>query len=122
MAPGYLFGVVPTHRVPSAEEVSKRIQMCIASGATKQQTICLASLFTELDSDLNAEYARVSGIISVKQLPLLVNAEKQWVLFRDAHCIFDASGEMGGTLEKLEELSCRAEITGERARYLESRH
>jgi len=109
--------------VPTSTEVSKRIDACIASGSTIQQKNCLGSLRVELDGILNAEYARVKGDLSSspRQLSLLKTAEHKWIQYRDAHCAFDASGELGGSLGSVEIITCSAELTGDRARYLETK-
>jgi uncharacterized protein YecT (DUF1311 family) len=48
----------------------------------------------------------------------LRDAQRAWLIFRDAHCTVESYGARGGTMEPMLYESCRARVTRERTRQL----
>lgn len=47
--------------------------------------------YNKVDAQLNKVYRQLMAILDKNEKPLLIQAEKDWVKFRDSHCKFDAS-------------------------------
>jgi len=50
----------------------------------------------------------------------LRDAQRAWLIFRDAHCTVESYGARGGTMEPMLYDACRARVTRERTRQLRS--
>ena len=53
-------------------------------------------------------------ILTKNEKPLLIQAEKDWVKFRDSHCKFEASQYEGGSIQPLIYSICLEELTKKR--------
>lgn len=77
---------------------------------------CIKRAYKASDSKLNQTYRtiehRLSGDTDGKHL--LVQAERNWVAFRDAECSFAASGVAGGSAYPLVHTMCLHSLTKER--------
>jgi len=70
--------------------------------------------YKKVDAQLNKVYKQQMTILTKKEKPLLIQAEKDWVKFRNSHCKFDASQYKGGSIQPLIYSSCLEELTKER--------
>lgn len=100
-------------------------------GTTLQMIACLEQKYRGLDSKLNQLYKRVlEGLSSSAEDPLgsgqrrikelFMNAQEKWVSFRDEECRARSGYFSEGSMEKLELMACRVEITKDRIKLLES--
>lgn len=103
----------------SVEEIRRDYDAC-NSGVTRSMKICGAYRWLVEDARLNRIYrqllskARESGVE-----PSLVQAQRAWLAYRDAACDFEGRfGAGGGTAEGLHVLSCKLELTKQRADHL----
>jgi uncharacterized protein YecT (DUF1311 family) len=78
---------------------------------------CLAAKAAEWDKRLNAAYQKVLKLTAGKQREQLRAAQRLWVQYRDANCLYWALGE--GTIARLESADCTFRLTKERAEELE---
>lgn len=82
-------------------------------------TMCAGKDFEKADAKLNADYkqimARLKG--NADATKLLVTAQRSWVAFRDAECLFQASAVSGGTIYPMIVAMCQTDLTNERVKY-----
>lgn len=70
--------------------------------------------YKKADAQLNKVYKQLMTILTKKEKPLLIQAEKDWVKFRDSHCKFEASQYEGGSIQPLINYNCLQESTKKR--------
>lgn len=70
--------------------------------------------YKKADAQLNKVYKQLMVILDKNEMPLLIQAEKDWVKFRDSHCKFDASQYEGGSIQPLIYSNCLEELTKKR--------
>jgi len=99
---------------------------CADPQAQQEMNVCARRDFERADAELNAEYRRAvaharvsdreqSGRIEGDDRPgdeaTLREAQRAWVVFRDAHCRLEGYEARGGTMEPLVYETCRADVT-----------
>ncbi len=91
--------------------------------AVEQPTLnaCADQSFKKADADLNAAYRSLQ---SRKQddeqaAKLLIAAERAWVAFRDAECVFDAADNLGSSMYAMVYSGCLERLTRARTAQLE---
>lgn len=70
--------------------------------------------YKKADAKLNKVYKQLMLILDKDEKPLLIQAEKNWVKFRDSHCKFEASQYDGGSIQPLIYSTCLEELTKKR--------
>jgi uncharacterized protein YecT (DUF1311 family) len=70
--------------------------------------------YKKADAELNKVYKQLMSILDQNEKPLLIQAEKDWVKYRDSHCRFDASQYDGGSIQPLIYSTCLEELTRKR--------
>lgn len=70
--------------------------------------------YKKTDAELNKVYKQLMAILDKNEKPLLIQAEKDWVKFRDSHCKFDASQYERGSIQPLIYSTCLDELTEKR--------
>ncbi len=70
--------------------------------------------YKKADAQLNKVYKQLMLILTKNEKPMLIQAEKDWVKFRDSHCKFEASQYQGGSIQPLIYSSCLEELTKKR--------
>lgn len=70
--------------------------------------------YKKADAQLNKVYKQLMTILTKKEKPLLIQAEKDWLKFRDSHCKFEASQYEGGSIKPLIYYNCLEETTKKR--------
>jgi len=86
-------------------------------GSTVEMVECLAGKAAQWDKRLNAAYQKLLKLVEGKQRNQLRAAQRLWVQYRDANCLYWALGE--GTIARLESADCNYRLTKERAEELE---
>jgi uncharacterized protein YecT (DUF1311 family) len=104
----------------SAEDARRDYNSC-DSGETRSMKICGFYLLTKEDVRMNRLYkAAVKDAKQFEYEASLVRAQRAWLTYRDAACELEGqAGAGGGSAEGLYVLSCKAELTKERADRLE---
>jgi uncharacterized protein YecT (DUF1311 family) len=98
----------------AAEEADKEPS---CDGSTNQIVECQKAKLARLDQRLNAAYQQALKNASPGQLEQLRIAQRLWLQYRDANCLFYDKGE--GTIARIETGSCMLSMTEARARELE---
>jgi uncharacterized protein YecT (DUF1311 family) len=70
--------------------------------------------YKKADAQLNKVYKQLMAVLDKNEKPLLIQAEKDWVKFRDSHCRFEASQYEGGSIQPLIYSTCLEELTKKR--------
>lgn len=70
--------------------------------------------YKKADAQLNKVYKQLMSILDKKEKPLLIQAEKDWVKFRDSHCKFVISQYEGGSIQPMIYSTCLEELTKKR--------
>ena len=93
---------------------------------------CAAIEFEQADAELNAAYREAIAEARAMDAEIdrnydtrptseekLREAQRAWLVFRDAHCVYEAYGEArGGSMEPMSYEVCRAALTRERTEQL----
>jgi uncharacterized protein YecT (DUF1311 family) len=100
----------------SAEDARRGYNAC-DSAVTQSMKICGFYQFTKQDLRMNRLYkAALAEAKDFGYQDSLVRAQRAWLAYRDAACVFEGKmGAGGGTAEGLYILSCKEELTAERA-------
>lgn len=77
---------------------------------------CLNVKAAEWDKRLNAAYAKALKGTETKQRESLRVAERLWLKYRDANCLYYSLGE--GSIARVEAAECMLRMTKSRAREL----
>ncbi len=86
-------------------------------GSTYEMVDCFKAKTAHWDKRLNAAYAKAGEAAQPKQRQQLRVAQRLWVQYRDANCLYWALGE--GTIARIESSDCMFRMTKERAEELE---
>jgi uncharacterized protein YecT (DUF1311 family) len=86
-------------------------------GSTYEMIECLKGLAADWDKKLNTAYAAVMKAAQPKQREQLRAAQRLWVQYRDANCLYWRLGE--GTIAAIESADCTYRMTRARAEELE---
>lgn len=129
--------VVAALSLASAQPASEPEWNCEEPQAQVEMNACAALDFERADAALNAEYrasiaharasdrspdnGRTEGDDRPGEEATLREAQRAWVIFRDAHCRLDGYSERGGSMEPLVYESCRAALTRARTAQLRPR-
>jgi len=70
--------------------------------------------YKKADAQLNKVYKQLMSIIDKNEKLLLIQAERDWVKFRDSHCKFEASQYEGGSMKPLVYSTCLEAVTRKR--------
>jgi uncharacterized protein YecT (DUF1311 family) len=76
--------------------------------------------YKKADAELNKVYKQLMAILDQNEKILLIQAEKDWIKYRDSHCKFDASQYEGGSIQPLIYFTCLEELTKKRIAEIKS--
>ncbi|MEP0941192.1 MAG: lysozyme inhibitor LprI family protein [Rhizobiaceae bacterium] len=105
---------------------------CSDTGNLPQQGLnyCAMQDFEAEDRALNAAWKSVYGELKVRDADLgeavrgmpeaMLKAQRAWITFRDAHCDTERLKYSGGSIEPLIYNSCRAALTRDRTKQINS--
>ena len=86
-------------------------------GNTYQMVGCLKAKTAQWDKRLNAAYQKAVDAAGSKQRDQLRAAQRLWIQYRDANCLYYGMGE--GTIARLDAGECMRSLTEARAKELE---
>ena len=106
-------------------------------GIQQEMNICAAAEYREADARLNAQWKITSAKMKERDASFeeyggsefddrpgwfasLLEAQRAWLTFRDAHCRMDGYTARGGSLEPLLVSSCKTALTEARTEQLRS--
>jgi uncharacterized protein YecT (DUF1311 family) len=81
---------------------------------------CAAASYAKADEALNRAYREIARKLNAQDpaAGLFVKAQKSWLAFRDAECVFSSSGVIGGSIYPLIYSTCLETLTKERTKQL----
>ena len=82
-----------------------------AAGQTAAMLACAEAEWKRQDAALNTAYQALMAKTPNAEQPLIRNAEKAWVTFRDAECDAQAAPDAGGSIQSLVLLECKTDLT-----------
>lgn len=85
----------------------------VDSTAASQQ--CLTRHLKEAQSRLNKIYEKLSATLNPEELVDLKDLQKTWLTYRDAECMWESDRTKESVLKRVNELSCMARVTEDRA-------
>jgi uncharacterized protein YecT (DUF1311 family) len=86
-------------------------------GGTPEMVNCLAAKTAQWDKRMNAAYQKALGDAGAQQREQLRAAQRLWIQYRDANCLYYGMGE--GTIARVDAGECQRSMTEARARELE---
>ena len=86
-------------------------------GSTPEMVNCLAAKTAQWDKRMNAAYQKALGDAGAQQREQLRAAQRLWIQYRDANCLYYGLGE--GTIARVDAGECLRSMTEARARELE---
>lgn len=94
---------------------------CSAAATQMAMDACAAQAYGKADAALNAVYKAIMRRLKSDNATtqLLVKAQRDWLVFRDAECDFVVgSGTTGGTINAMIVTACRTDLTRSRTEQL----
>jgi len=88
-------------------------------GSTYEMVECLKAKTAQWDKRLNAAYQQALKAAQPKQAEQLRAAQRLWIQYRDANCLYYGLGE--GTIARVEAGVCMFDMTKRRADELEGK-
>jgi uncharacterized protein YecT (DUF1311 family) len=85
-----------------------------------EMNLCSLRDLESSDNKLNEIYKEITALIDAKSKPLLVQAQRNWIVLRDNHCKLYEHFYEGGSMMPMMVNSCRKELTDDRIRELHS--
>jgi uncharacterized protein YecT (DUF1311 family) len=86
-------------------------------GSTPEMVNCLAAKTAQWDKRMNGAYQKALGDAGAQQREQLRAAQRLWIQYRDANCLYYGLGE--GTIARVDAGECLRSMTEARARELE---
>ena len=87
------------------------------NGSTYEMVDCFKAKTAQWDKRLNTAYPKALSMAQPKQREQLRKAQRAWVAYRDANCLYWDLGE--GTIARIQAGDCMYRMTKERAEELE---
>lgn len=91
---------------------------CTDLTATNEIKQCLGKELDAQDANLNKQYKLCMAKLDKVAQDKLRNAQRAWIAFRDAECLYQSDEMRGGSYELVIDLGCRSSKTKERAETL----
>jgi uncharacterized protein YecT (DUF1311 family) len=110
-----LAAVLALVSVAQAGDQGNDEQSC--DGNTYQMVECLLAKTAEWDKRLNVAYRKVLQAAVPAQRDPLRAAQRLWIQYRDANCLYYGRGQ--GTIARLDAGECKRSMTEARAKELE---
>jgi uncharacterized protein YecT (DUF1311 family) len=86
-------------------------------GSTYEMVECFKAKTAQWDKRLNIAYPKALELAQPKQREQLRRAQRAWIAYRDANCLYWDLGE--GTIARIQAGDCMYRMTKERAEELE---
>ena len=113
-----LMGAVLCMLVPTAKagEQGDPAQAC--DGSTPEMVDCLQAKTVEWDKRMTIAYQQAMKTAAPAQRDQLRTAQRLWIQYRDANCLYYGMGE--GTIARIDAGECMRSMTEARAQELEN--
>ena len=83
-----------------------------------EMNICSLRDYEASDKKLNEIFKEIAASIDAKSKPLLIQAQRNWIIVRDSHCKIYEHFYQGGSMMPMMINSCKKELTDNRIREL----
>ena len=103
----------------TSDELRKKQVACGELSSYPHIAGCYQSLLIEGDTALNKEYVELFGYLTGTNRKNLVDAQRKWVKFRDADCLFSDPRKEDDSITSANKAACLADRTIERVKHLE---
>jgi uncharacterized protein YecT (DUF1311 family) len=113
VAAAVLWLLAPPARAGDAGDLS---QAC--DGSTAEMVDCLQAKTARWDKRMTIAYQQAMKDAQPAQRDQLRTAQRLWIQYRDANCLYYGSGE--GTIARIDAAECLRSMTEARARELEN--
>ena len=91
---------------------------CDDARTQSDMNLCATDRYQAADAEMNRAYAQLRAAIDAEERSALLDAQRAWLRFRDAHCAFEAAGFRGGSMQPMIEANCLAAVTRDRTKQL----
>ena len=100
-------------------EMTQEYSTCLekSNGVTVEMINCTLAETIRQDALLNENYKRLSSKLTTERKNALIEAQRNWIKFRDTNCGFYADPE-GGSAARLAAHECILNATAQRAKEL----
>jgi uncharacterized protein YecT (DUF1311 family) len=115
-AAGLLFLCNPAARSADDDRYGPEYQTC-KKGNTHEIEVCVGRLTDAWDRRLDAAYQKLLQGSDAQSVARLREAQRLWLEFRNANCLYYGTGE--GTITRLQAAECLRSMTAHRALELE---
>jgi len=130
-----MFSILLLLSSPQLEELPEGDQEAMDAGVQQEMNICAAREFVAADAELNAQWRITRAAMKKRDeswdegsppdwdvrpgyFVTLLEAQRAWITYRDAHCRSDGYFARGGSLEPLLVSTCKTALTKERTEQL----
>jgi uncharacterized protein YecT (DUF1311 family) len=103
---------------PSANAAGEDSEAAQCDGNTFEIVECLKAKTARWDRRLNSAYQQALNDAAPQQRTQLQAAQRLWIQYRDANCLYYGLGE--GTISRIDAGECMRNMTEARARELET--
>ncbi|GAB3320537.1 hypothetical protein GCM10027299_13890 [Larkinella ripae] len=87
---------------------------CDNAQTQAELNLCAEMRFQKADHELNAVYKQLLGFLSKEDKAMVVDAQRQWIAYRDAHCKFYEKMYAGGSMLTMVLANCKETTTQSR--------
>ncbi|UUP18233.1 lysozyme inhibitor LprI family protein [Nitratireductor thuwali] len=107
--------------MPTLAFAQANMSECVEAEDQAAMSECAGAVFEESDKELNKLYKQIELRLSddPDTKKLLVQAQRDWVKFRDAECSFQTAGAAGGSIVPALDAMCMDDLTQSRIKDFE---
>lgn len=96
---------------PDSAEAQLRRRGCGDERTQTEMNSCAEWERRAADAELNQAYGQLRARLDAKRQQALLEAQRAWIRYRDAHCAYEASANEGGSLEPYTRGICLARVS-----------
>lgn len=93
---------------------------CDSAQTQVELNLCAQMRFQKADQELNAVYKQLMNLLPADRKQLVVQAQRQWLTYRDTHCAIYEKLYQGGSMLPMVVSSCKEETTLSRTNELKT--
>lgn len=115
----YLLSITSFFAYADSNYLKKKQKQCGEHSNYKHIYGCYKNLHKESDRSLNSEYNKLLNYLKEPDKINLINAQRKWIQFRDADCLFSDPRENENIIAAANKAACLYFLTTERLEHLE---
>ncbi|QKZ12285.1 lysozyme inhibitor LprI family protein [Spirosoma sp. KUDC1026] len=116
----FLLLVIGAHAQRSKSTSASKPLDCDEAMSQTELNRCAWERLERADRQLNTLYKRLIGQLPADSRALVVKAQRQWLLYRDAHCAYYDKTYEGGSMQPMVVALCKEATTLSRIRELQA--